>query len=367
MSFWIAGKDAFVAAPIFGHGIGSFERAVFEYCSPEYWKARSEDVVPHAHNEVIETTVEYGSAGLLLFIATFAVVLRRGILVTRKTQELECWIAAGITSSLIAIAIDNLANVSLRQAPIAALVWLLIGLLWSPAMAVGSKKKLSTQILLPRIAAPVPVLVWVFFAFLYAKSQAKEIESSIHLNRSLQYDDRYSQEAINECEAGVTENPENLLARSYLIEKYANAEKWSDALRSSSELQRLSPFYPKSSLVKAYALFHLGRYPEALKSIGKELQKRTHPEAFLIQASVYRGLHDEEGERIALKNLLKKIIEAKSTYAYRAVCIRLVELSRIESKKIEMAALIDSLENIDPEGREFLEAEKMKIQTDVIP
>jgi O-antigen ligase len=367
ISFWTTGKDAFAAAPIFGHGIGSYERSVLEYRSPEYWKVQSEDIVPHAHHEVIEIAVEYGSVGLLIFIATFAIVLQQGITIVRKTHGWECWIVAGITSSLVAIGVDNLANVSLRQAPIAALVWLLMGLLWSPVLALESKKNLSVQILLPKITAPVPVLVWILFAFLYVKNQAKEIESSIHLNRSLQYDDRYSQEAIAECEAGVAEDPENLIARSYLIEKYANAEKWGEALRSASELQRFSPSYPKSSLVKAFALFHLGRYPEALESIGKELQKRSHPEAFLIQAVIYHGLHDEQGERIALINLLKKIIEAKSTFAYRAECIRLIELCRMDSEKKQMAALIDSLENIDPEGRDFLEAEKMKLQTDVIP
>ena len=363
MYFWTAGKDAFVAAPMFGHGIGSFERTTFEYRSPEYWKAHSEDIVPHAHNEVIEIAVEYGIAGLLLFIATFTLVIRQGMLIIKKTNGWECWTAVSITSSLAAIAVDNLANVSLRQAPIAALVWLLMGLLWSSALAMENKKSFSVPILLPKIASYVPVLVWLLFAFVYVKNQAKEFDSSMHLMRALQYGDRYSQEPITECQAAVGKNPENLLARSYLVEEYANTGKWIEALASAEELQRLSPAYPKSSLVKAYALLHLGKYHESLENIQKELQRRSHPEAFLIEASVYRALRDEQGEKIALTNLLKKIIESKITYVYRAACIRLVELSKIENEKRELLALIDSLENIDPEGRDFLEREKLNLQT----
>jgi O-antigen ligase len=367
MYFWAAGRNAFVAAPVFGHGIGSFERATFEYRSPDYWKAHSEDIVPHAHNEVIEIAVEYGSVGILLFIATFALVLYRGIHLARISSGWKSWTAAGLSSSLIAIAIDNLAGVSLRQATTAVVVWLLMGLLWSSALAMKNKKTLSAQLRLPAYAALIPILCWLLFAFHYVKSQTKEFESSTHLLRALEYGNQNSPEAITECQIAVAENPDNLHARLYLIEAYARAGKWNDAVLSVEKLQYLSPAYPKSSLVKAYALFQLGRYPEALENIQIELQRRSHPEAFLLESSIYHALLDESGEKTALINLLKKIIDSKIVYAYQNACARLVELSRLENEKKELAACIDSLEAIDPAGKDFLESEKLKLQTGTNP
>jgi predicted Zn-dependent protease len=165
------------------------------------------------------------------------------------------------------------------------------------------------------------------------------------------------------CEAAVSLDPANLLARSYLSQAYANAGMWSDALRSVDALQKLSPAYPKSSLVRAYALLHLGRAAEALQSIGSELRRRAHPEAYLIRASACRMLRDEHGERTALADALKKIVESSQLYDYREACERLLELSKTDGERMELAGLIESLEHLDPQGKEFLEKELLMLRS----
>jgi O-antigen ligase len=362
--FWTAGRDAFTASPFFGHGIGSYEQTVFTFRNPDYWQAHSEDIVPHAHNELIEIADEFGVVGLLLFGATFFVVIRRGVRIARNTAGAERWknwIIAAVIGSIAAIAVDNLANISLRQAPVAALVWLLMGLLWSPVLATDRDRIIMVPLPLPKLMLLVPILAWIIFAATYVKSQAGSFVSSTHLLRALEADERNPEGAVREAEAAVAADPGNLLARSYLAEDYANAKEWEKAVQASTELQRLSQFYPKSNLVKAYALLHLGQYHEALSAIDEELKKRSHPEAFLIKASASRMLHDSSGERLALTNLLKKIIEAKSVYPYRAACERLIDLSRKENEKAEVLMLFDSLGAVDPAGREFLEREQEKL------
>lgn len=351
--FWNAGKDAFLASPIFGHGIGSFERTAFQYRSPDYWQVSSEDVVPHAHNELVEIAVEYGLIGLALFAATFIFVLKRGIGAARNAENQNRWILAGITSSIIGIAVDNLANISLREPSIAILVWLLMGLLWSRSLTPEVQYKAALKILLPKMAAMVPFFAWIIFALGYGRSQARAIDSSVHLLHAMDHGEEPSQEAIQECQAAVAENPETLIARSYLTMEYVNAKQWADGLHSAEELQQLSPFYPKSALMKACALLGLRRYPEALESIKSELNKRTHPEAYYIQAMAYRALSNISEERIALLNLLRMDIAAKISYEYRYSCMRLVEISRADVEKKENLLLFNSLENFITGEREF--------------
>jgi len=345
MYFWNAGKEAFLASPIFGHGIGSFERTVFKYRSPEYWQVSSEDIVPHAHNELVEIAVEYGIVGLALFAATFIFVLKRGIGAARKVNNQNRWILAGITSSIIGIAIDNLGNISLRQPPIAILVWLFMGLLWSQSLTPEVQYKAALKILLPKMVALVPFFAWIIFAVGYGRIQARAIDSSVHLLHAMDNGEEPSQEAIQECQAAVAENPETLIARSYLTMEYVNAKQWADGLHSAEKLQQLSPFYPKSALMKACALLGLRRYSEALESINCELNKRTHPEAYYIQATAYRALSNIREERIALLNLLRMDIAAKIPYEYRYSCLRLVEISKADVEKKENLLLFNSLEN----------------------
>ena len=363
MYFWNAGKDAFLASPVFGHGIGSFERTAFQYRSPDYWQVSSEDIVPHAHNELVEIAVEYGITGLALFAITFIFVLRRGIAAARNVNNQNRWILAGITSSIIGIAVDNLGNISLRQPPIAILVWVFMGLLWSQSLTTEVRKKIRLKVPLPTMVCVVPLVAWIIFAVGYGRIQARAIDSSVHVLHAMDHGEEPSQEAIQECQAAVAENPESLIARSYLTMEYVNAKQWTDGLQSAEELQQLSPYYPKSALMKACALLGLGRYRDALESIRKELSERTHPEAYYIQAMTYRALSDSSEERSALLNLLRKDIKAKILYEYRSSCLRLVAISRTDFEKKENILLFDSLEKLITAEHEFFK--NLRVQESV--
>ncbi|HEY6951690.1 MAG TPA: O-antigen ligase family protein, partial [Bacteroidota bacterium] len=162
--FWEAGGKAFVASPLVGHGIGSFERTVFTYRSPDYWEAASEDVVPHAHNEVLEIAVEYGLCGLILSLAVIVLLMKKGISYTRSASGWDRLAAAGLVSSVIGIAVDNLANVTLREPPVALIVWLFLGLLASPALSLRPSRRFAVRLPLPNIAALIPLVVAVLIA-----------------------------------------------------------------------------------------------------------------------------------------------------------------------------------------------------------
>lgn len=361
--FWTAGTDAFLASPVFGHGIGSFERAVFAYRSPDYWEAGSEDVVPHAHNEMVEIAVEYGCIGLLLFVATFGLVLREGVRQARGEDMWKRLTSAGITGGLVGIAVDNLANVSLRQPPIALLVWVLLGLLFSGALKGEDAKTISARIPFPRLAAGVPLILWATLAIAYGTKEVHAISADVHFLRGLNASDASSGTALGEFQAAVMEDPANLRARLYQIKELLDNERWEDALQHVNALQQLSPMYPKSSLMGAYALLRLGRYHEALESIHKELLRRTHPEAYMVQAATYRALREAGAERDAIRNLLKKDIEGRIPYEFGASCRRLVELCEKESERQDADSLFTSLERVFPGEREFFDGLKSQMRT----
>ena len=352
--FWKAGKDALLASPVVGHGMGSYERTVFDYRSPDYWMVSSEDVVPHAHNELIEIGVEYGLLGLLLSVALVGLVVRRGIAVVRTGKAWERWMAAGIVSAIAGIAVDNLANVTLRQPPIAMFAWLLMGLLFSRAFS-AREQKASTLLFASRPrAAVVPLIVWVLLALFYGRAQLKVVDAEVHLGQAMLDRERHNRPAANKgYQAAVTANPGNLMARWHLTQGYLDQFQWENALRSVEELQQLSPRYPQSSVLRAFALFRLQRYPEALNEIERELRQRSHPFAYLIQASIYRALADEQKEREAIVRLLRKDIEAGQPFAYRSSSQRLVQVSKSEEHFRENRLLFDSLETIVPDGHDF--------------
>jgi tetratricopeptide (TPR) repeat protein len=213
---------------------------------------------------------------------------------------------------------------------------------------------------MPRVVAVVPLLAWVFFAIWYGSRQVAIIDGDVHLQRGMQIGLSSPEESIHEYHVALVQNPTNLLARSNLTAEYLSLERWSDALKSADDLRQLSPSYPKSRLMEAYALVRLERYDEALETIQHELLQRSHPESFLVESAAYRGLADTAGEREALKNLLKKDIASRAPYGYRSACLRLLRLCDSRSEREEFKALLDSLAYVFAADQGFFE--EMKTQ-----
>lgn len=350
MFFWGGGTSAFAASPLTGHGIGGFEQTVLSYRSPDYWTVGSEDVVPHAHNELIEISVEYGVVGLVLCVATIGFLLYRGISIARKGKGWEQWTAIGLTCSIIGIAVDSLANVALRQAPIAALVWLLMGLLSSQAFKKDKVQTVNFQMPSSNNLAVLTLIVWILLGGVYTRHQLTLFNADIQVMNGLRNRQK-NDVALRHYEAAVALNPTHLFGQSILTLSRLNGHRWKEGLESLQNLNKLSPLYPKSSLMKAYALYNLGKYPEALAAIQQELRLRTHPESYDLQARILREMRDDEQERNALLNLLRNDIKGKIDFKYQPSCLRLLDLSTSIKDREEAFALFDSLEvrtSVDP-------------------
>jgi tetratricopeptide (TPR) repeat protein len=325
--FWKGGYEAWKSAPYFGHGIGTFSEVILQYRSAEYWVVKSEDLVPHAHNELIETAVDLGGVGIIAYLAIVVTVFVSGLQTWPKQNQRDRLLRIGIFCSLLAILIDNLANVSLRVAPVGATAWLLMGVLASGPNAPVR----TTGVRMKKWFAVVPLGAWLLFATWFGSQQWKMYKADGHVLKGFVAGmSNQPGKAASEYQQAVAYDPHNLLARSDLTLTLLRLGRPEEALLSAEQLQGLSPRYPKASLMQAAALVSLKRYSEALRSIDKELELRNHPDAFFYQASAYRGLADSTKEISALKNVLLGSLKGHIAYQGMTISRRLRQLVRTE-------------------------------------
>ncbi|MBM2840508.1 MAG: hypothetical protein HW412_1036 [Bacteroidetes bacterium] len=348
--FWDAGYKAFRDAPFLGHGIGSYEAVMLEYRSPDYWVAKSEDVVPHAHNEVIETAVDLGVVGLLVYLMIAGTVLVSGLRKRSKETADNRLLRIGLSCSLIAIFVDNLVNMSLRVEPVGAHAWLFMGVLAS--MSLRSEPKSAVTINLPRAVAVLPLGLWMIFAFWYGSRQADIYKADSHIIKGILAGEASDFAAsVNEYRIAVTLNPHSLVARSNLALALLRTGRAGEALQAAEELQSLSPRYPKLNLIQAAALVSLRRNTEALEKIKMELTLRSHPDAYFYQAIAFKGLSDTTGELSALEHLLLASLKARILYQPAFVPQRLKELAHSEEDIKRFKNIYEQLYTLFPSDR----------------
>ncbi|MGA9115390.1 MAG: O-antigen ligase family protein, partial [Bacteroidota bacterium] len=306
--FWDAGLLAFLDSPVFGHGVGSYETVMVRFRSPHYWIAGSEDLVPHAHNEIIEIAVESGLAGLALY-GLLLVLVPGGAL--RTIGQLRGWnrtAAAALMGGLAGVLAEGMVGVALRQVPVAALVWLFLGLLSSPVLAPSAQPGSLAVPKLPGRA--IWLLVPLAGAGLWYSLEPaiRTIRADRHLLAGILAVHEDRRQAIGELAAAVEEDPGLPLAQSTLALEYLKEGRAEESLRWITRLRRTYPQYPKSALIHAYALISLNRHREAVPVIEEEIALRTHPEAYYAASLAWKGLADTSAERECLRRLFASAV-----------------------------------------------------------
>lgn len=334
--FWEAGYKATLDSPLYGHGIGSYEPVMMRFRSPDYWLYKSEDLVPHAHNEFLQVTVELGVIGLLLYCGILAVVFREGWKAYKQGKEWERNNAAALLCGIAAILIDNLGNVSLRQAPVSAIAWMFMGLLVSRGLRGHDQPAHTVALRVPKAFMAVPIIAWVTFAALFGENQLKEIRSDGDTLKGLLAGSKgESAQAIRQYKHATQLNPFAYLAYSNLAMEYLKSNQHDSALTALNSLETIYPGYPKTALMRSIALLTLQRPAEALPAIRVELERRNHPEAFLVESRIHRSTGDSTAERNALIRMLEGSLRMGVPYntEYGATRLRLLSTGRNELER----------------------------------
>lgn|GEM_PF-3215133 len=349
--FWEAGTKAFFASPVIGHGIGSFESTMMLFRSADYWKVRSEDIVPHAHNELIEAGVELGVAGILVFGAILFFALRSGLRAARSTNRWQHVTAIGILCGVAGLLVDNLGNVSLRQAPVAATMSLCLGVMLSQSLTGESLPVRTYSLHSIRKLAWLPIMLWVFFAIQYVLTQTSIVKANSFLVKGIiAASNGNSAPALRAYEQAIAlDSASYLISSNYAVE-LVRTRQFEKGLAILKYIEPRYQRYPKNGLMEAVALYSLNRHREALTAIERELTQRSHPESYHVQSMIFRELGDSVREKTSLKRAVEQCIYGHTTVEFQSLLGRLYEVSPTRNDKESLRDLTERLLDAFPEN-----------------
>jgi O-antigen ligase len=338
---WEAAWNAVRAAPFAGHGSGSFESIVPLFRDPEYWLSGSEDIVRHAHNEILELWAELGIAGAVLWCGIVVLTLRRGIAMARiRADDHRRDLIAACTAALAGILAENLAGVSLRNPAVGGYASLFAGIIWGNRAA---EKRVALQKIganVPRAAALLPVVLAAAWAIVTMDQQIPMFRSESHYINARVLESRMGPGAEEEYLSAYEACPWNPRAAMSAAGVYFRTGQPEKSLEALDAVQRRFPSYPRSNLLRGMVLASRGQQREADIFIKKEIAIRSGPEALHIQSIVARALGDAAGEREALRRLVTASISSGRDFFVVESCARLRQLPGPDST--EVTALVES-------------------------
>lgn len=284
--FYRGAWNAWLASPIIGNGIGNFVVFLPKFRSPEYWMARAEDIVPHAHNEFLEILSETGILGFACFIAiivSYLIALKRGLRRDSKNDSLQL---CGYASAIIAALVDNMASLNLRTTPVAVLFWVIVGLSINqlPVKSFSISLKLHQAVGKFQWIAPlvVAILLWWYVPRVINRYQAERSFLSGTLARWQNNTDLSTWSFTD----ALKYDPNFPQARLYIAADLVQAARYKEALEHTKILLHTHPYYPKARIVFAICSFELQDTVEAMKAIDQELSIENSPQA-LYYASYF--------------------------------------------------------------------------------
>lgn len=311
---------AFVASPVIGRGIGNFVEFYPAYRSPDYWMSRSEDLVPHAHNEFLEILSETGLVGILAFLWLLFVCfrsIRRSYSAATADSKL---LIAGLSCAIVAALIDNLGNVSLRTVPAAMMFWMILGLMMG--LEPGASKEIRIRV--PGILRRVNLLpVLVFLAFV-AWSVPSMTDRYIAEKRFLegiysQYEKKFDK-ASTAFRDVLTRVPLHNEARAYLAANLIQAGEYRTADSVAQSLLADAVAYPKVRLLLAITAFESGDTAKTFRLIDEELTLNTSPQVYYYGARFSHDLHQPVRELFFVRTLLQQNVKSgNAAYATEAI------------------------------------------------
>ncbi len=131
---WWYAIDLIEEAPIHGHGQGGYTQfgdagaAADVLNDPEALATR----IAHAHNEWLEVAADLGIVGLTLLLGGLGLTVYAGMrALPEMTDPYRRWILVALTASLVALMVEESADVALRVAGFPAVFYTVLGLVWA--------------------------------------------------------------------------------------------------------------------------------------------------------------------------------------------------------------------------------------------
>src|SRR2546422_2267962 len=294
--FYRGAWNAFLDSPVIGQGLGNFTVFLPKFREPDYWLARSEDIVPHAHNEFLEVLSETGAAGFIALTALLCLYARSVGKGLHSSERNDRICLAAFASGIAAILVDNLASMNLRTVPVAVAFWMLAGL----SLRNEGGKTFSLAISLPpsfRALRFAPYLAFGLLAVWYVprvwdsySAQRFALEGDL-----LRFQNKSSESSVKYAQA-LRHHPELAEIRLYLAAQFAHEARYREARRNVDTLLMRYPYYPKARFVLAISAFETGDTAAAIQSINDEMKIENSPQTLYYAAYMEEraGYRDRE-------------------------------------------------------------------------
>ncbi len=202
---WQYAQDLFFSRPLAGHGQGGFFLLAQQmpYAARDDWGRSDAEKDPtafaagllgHAHSEWLEILADLGAVGFALMATALGLTFWAGTRTyLRTTCAVQKWCLLGMLVGLLAIIVEELADVALRMPVLPVVFYTLIGLIWAmssnaePAPRVRSRvpEKLRVVVVLTAILVAMNVISLVRRDWRGALADGQAV---IHLEKQ-QWDD----------------------------------------------------------------------------------------------------------------------------------------------------------------------------------
>ncbi len=311
--FYEGAWKAFLSSPIMGNGLGNFILFLPKFRSPEYWIYQSEDIVPHAHNEMLEIASE---SGVLSLIAYGVILGALFVFLGKKTRSAtisDRIRLVGYIGALAAVVIDNLISMNLRTIPVALLFWVIIGITQRYEISFFFSKKIT----IPPFMKPLRwvvlslILISVFWIFSISTKVYSSEKAILQGNVfSWNNDEVHSGEKYAEA---ISFDTSNTFTEYYLAGSYYKLQRYSEALQHISILLKSYPYTPKAHLIAAISSLELKNEKSAMFHIQQELLIESSPQVYYYYAYIVSKSGNNEKERDLLLAMIKENIKGKSS------------------------------------------------------
>ncbi len=352
--FYEGAWNAFLASPIIGNSIGNFEVFLPKFRLPSYWMTRSEDIVPHAHNEFLEILSETGILGFVFFIAIFVflfIYISKSLRVLNEQYRLY---VITFTSCIVAVLVDNLASLNLRTIPVAVCFWIVVAVLLRAVNSSSRNISFSLPIVVYRLrwlpyAGLIFFLAW-YVPIVLTKSKAEKnvLDGELFRFKNM------NNEAIASYQDALRYVPGHPVALFSLAATLNNVGNYREMREHANHLLADYPWYPKAHLLSAISSFELGDTNAGLDELAKEMKLANTPQTYYYAGYfAYRLRHNEEEYRM-LKLLLYQNIESKiSDFSTNAID-RLSEVCREQHSENECKNLLQQMRTTFPSDAQVL-------------
>jgi putative inorganic carbon (hco3(-)) transporter len=274
--------------PLMGVGPENFSITYPEYAAKYPEGMLASHRVSHAHNDYLETTVETGIPGLLLFLYMLFTVARTSFFVYRKVSDREKKIlTAGISASILAICVNALASFPFKNAVTSMLFWVNLAFIGALYREVTTTRPLK----IPYKALSIYLTVFVITGLTLSYRGVKASRYIYKAKNPARYGD-----PLQMAEKSLQHNPLSF-ENTFTTAKIAiDRGLYQQAYKHLLMAKELQPYYYGTYDNLGIAYFRTGHYEEAERSYLESLRLNPHmPEPHNNIASIYieTGRYDE--------------------------------------------------------------------------